>query len=119
MTSLNDIKKTSVLPPKVLNQLLQVENIKSTKSIACPHLPAMVNQRLPLWTVDYWVAIRDIQAKKVQWAKVEDFLELYKQEKLLKEAQNLVAEVYGMLGSLPWSVKIKGFQASIESHFLA
>lgn len=61
----------------------------------------------------------DIQAKKVQWAKVEDYLEMYKQEKLLKEAQNLVAEVFSMLGLLLWSVKFEGFQASIESHFLA
>ncbi|KAG1730654.1 uncharacterized protein EDB91DRAFT_1006336, partial [Suillus paluster] len=123
---LNKIKSIP-LPPsslleKLLDQGLRAALEQQKVSVQCPHTPIDSKTCLPLWVITYWAEVLHLRRNCCQhWIEAEHILEsrscswkaAYRQD-----THDLIKQVYNLLGSLPWSGNVLGFENQVAMHHL-
>jgi hypothetical protein len=126
MPNTTDLEEIRLLltPPssviKALSEALQIDT-SAAKSVKCPHISTINEQRFPLWIVQYWAELVKIREIRQKWVNAEMSLawQTHPQKGVAAPHTALIRKVYDGLSCIAWAGTIRGFSASIGTHYLA
>jgi hypothetical protein len=113
------IKTIPIPPSDIINMLLQhtVTSLMAVPvhSVRCAHLvDAAMSYHLPLWVIAYWLEVSYLHNTiRPPWINAEQILKQRScswRKANPRGSQDLVEQAYTMLGSLPWSGFVLGFE---------
>jgi hypothetical protein len=120
VTNIEEIRTIPTPPLDVLNELVKLPELLSSQSVLCLHAPGFVTERLPMWTLSYWVQVFHLRPLKKKWLDAEESLQKQGHSKQrTDDTQALVSQVQNTLACISWAADIKGFSASISTVHLA
>lgn len=116
LTNIEEIRTIPTPPLAVLDELVKAPELLSSQSVLCLHAPGFVMERLPMWTLSYWVQVFHLRPLKNKWLDAEESLQKQGHSKQrTDDTKGLVSQVQNALACISWAGDIKGFSASIST----
>jgi hypothetical protein len=120
ITTIEEIQAIPTPPFAVLDELMKAPELSVSQSILSLHAPGFITERLPMWTLSYWVQVFHLRPLKKKWLDTEESLGEYLQSKRrTDDTRSLIKQVHSALACISWAGKLKGFSASITTDHLA
>ena len=120
ITTIEEIQAIPTPPFAVLDELMKAPELSVSQSILSLHAPGFITERLPMWTLSYWVQVFHLHPLKKKWLDTEESLgEFVQSKRRTDDTRGLIKQVHSALACISWAGKLKGFSALITTDHLA